>query len=368
MVNNIFCGHKAWFGVLAVVFFGGSVFGSVESHSQETVKNSIAHPEFRNNYERKVMAIEHPDIIEYDADSGRSLNYPGLRNYNEENKRQTHPSYPSLHRKTPDWMGASGDRWVSKDIFMQLLSNPVSPQDSFILRLSYPHTVKSCEQYGTIDYDKKILNDVYMEIRIFGISSNDDASKMNCHSSMKRPYVDISFNVDELENIKEIKFMSMYKTDIYKVMIAIDKSKIMLSRVSQSDYGVLPITDKRYNNANINPLEHYFYPENTVIVFPAISVHTQEQRSQIKEVARQTAELTPIEKIIKDFKPVSVNDNVLYFIDETGKTISKLRSLGNGQITKIGYISHKKTLKAYGKNIIQEDNIPVYARLPGEYE
>lgn len=240
----------------------------------------------------------------------------------------------------------------------------VSPKEA-VLRLSQPALISGC--YTVANPEPEIIvNGPVMAIKIDApkvamIEPPRNAPHYQCPRASQAAFVDIALDPKQLESqgIKYLRFSNTFGQDRYKI------------EGHDSYLELVPETDMLFKaNPHIQklePLRHWFYPENTVI-FSAPTAVNDDVSDQIRDYAVRRG-LAPLETKMKGFtQPAyqpNADTNTLYFYDEDGRFASQLLT---NQTTPIGKINQDgRWYGNTGPSTVRRQ-IQVVAKRPGFLE
>jgi hypothetical protein len=149
--------------------------------------------------------------------------------------------------------------------------------------------------------------------------------------------------------------------DIYDIKVDNEKIQIQPS-VSTGGLSVNFQPQKLRNVAN--PLLHWFYPENTLILSIPDAGPKEDTKARIAGLAQKLG-LTPLEEIYPDFRSPLIVQDQYYYVDQKGDTALKIKP---GEPAAIGTVTVPKTVYGLVADETVEDDLPVYAHRPGAYE
>ncbi len=274
---------------------------------------------------------------------------------------QTHPGYAKESLRTPDWMKKHDGKWVSLPTRVSLLRDPSDPQNSVILKLESEDLLQTCARPGDIEYEREVNDRIYLDITVLGFAMDQSAGNVpGCKPGQYRPSAMIPLSRQELASIRQIRFRTFYQIDYYNVVI--EDNYLAIRPVSGAEAIVMPLQDPRFDD----PLGHWFYPENTVLLYMGSIPANMDVRQEIDRFAYSRG-LTPLSQIDKSFRPGVREQNLYYFVDPTGR-LPLLINENEGKALEVGSLVSQRTVR----NVSGEKKIPVehaiFARMPGYYE
>jgi hypothetical protein len=305
---------------------------------------------------------KHPGY--YDNDPNAAKVYDGRFPYGYDyapgdTDPNAHPGYPMETERVPHWLKKSEDKWVSVPMHISLLRDPDYPQDRVLLHVESNEMIQTCARPGEIEYEKEVVDKIYLDIKLLGFDMNRDAEKgVNCSMGQYRPDVVIPLSRQELSGIRQVRFRTLYQIDYYNVIQ--EQDYLALRQMKAEDPLVVPLEDPRFDD----PLGHWFYPDNTVLLFVPNPPANMDVKREVEKFAGSRG-LTPLGQIVKSFRPGMRDDSLHYYVDPSGQLPGMIS--GDGMHA-VGAITSWKNVRDVGgmrKIPVQHD---VYARVPGVYE
>lgn len=284
---------------------------------------------------------------------------PYLRDYGPgSSKPDSNPQYPAESQRTPYWMKKAGNRLIPETIRASLLRNPAEPRNQAILRLTSDNMLQTCARPGDLEYEKTIADDIYMDITLLGFEMPGmESTPVNCNMRQYRPAANVVLSRQELSGIKQIRFRTLYQIDYFNVILEDDY--LALRPIKTNNPMVKALEDPRYDA----PLEHWFYPDNTVLLFLPEFPENMDAEKEIAKFASNRG-LTPLDQIVKSFRP-GAREEVFYYVDPTGRLPDLV---GDGAARPVGEITSWRRIQ----DISGVRRVPVkhnvYARSPGLYD
>ncbi len=237
---------------------------------------------------------------------------------------------------------------------MELFNNPQISESKFTLRLAAQGEISGCNSmYESYIETKKVGDTLKISVSDSEIMLDDDEprySNYDCEIKNNRSFFDLELDRDELmkNGTKKIAIESDSYGKFKPFDIDVNKQRITLS----------------VNNKKSTFMTTYwFFPKNTVILHASKAKLGQNVQALIKEFGESKG-LIHMEDHYKDFElPYNAN-SYAFFIDPTGKIVSKLFYIGEN-IT-VGTISPTRTI--YDANGAKEDpyELEISATLPGK--
>lgn len=311
-------------------------------------KGKLEHPEY---YENKPQALEkYKGKFQYGFDYGPGEKDNGL-----------HPSYPMEDERTPYWKKGTEGKYIPARLKVSILRDPENMQKGFIIYLASEEMLETCADPGEIKYKTEVNNKIYLDIYLQGFDIRaPQSSSRYCDMKSYRPAAKIPLTRGDLEGIKQIRFRTLYKIDYFNVDLQDEYLALRPARVK--DPVVEPSEDPRYDD----PLGHWFYPENTVLLYYAGSAgeDNKNTESSIKKIASSWG-LTPIDRIVKSFRPGIRDGKVYYFTDPEGRLSEKIK---DGEKLMVGKITTYRNIRQMNGTRRMPVYKKVYAKVPGHYE
>lgn len=236
----------------------------------------------------------------------------------------------------------------------------------FVLRLTAGDAVSGCARLSNPAYEVK-FQDIYMDVRvdeyIVDMRNQTGAPHYGCNQGVQVPTVEIPLSRDDLRsrNIQRIRFNNGPFIDYYDIRL--DDHRIQLLPSESERPGMARYRPQKIANVR-NPLIHWFYPANTVILYvPGAAGQTPGLRTNLDAMARGMG-LEPLENQMPAFKSPLIQSNYYYYVDTKGRLnrpgLSEGISIGNVNVTQAVY-------GMKGDEAITND-LQVFARRPGMYE
>ena len=179
---------------------------------------------------------------------------------------------------------------------------------------------------------------------------------IDCKQAPSGVQTDIVLNRKQMyeDGVKRITFQNEFGVDTYNIKLG--KNAIAMRPKSRPQ-----LFQPNTQIHNKDPLLHYFYPKNTVILSVPQAKAPGDVYGQVKKLAGQKG-LIELQSVVKDFRVLNEDSKNFYFIDQSGMTTADLEL---GQSNRFGKAVVQETY--YGPGGAYEENlaIDIYARLPG---
>jgi len=238
-----------------------------------------------------------------------------------------------------------------------------APRRLFALVMAVETVVTGCPKFSNLSYEAK-FTDIFLNITIddYTVDLRDAPRNPHyeCEQTYQIPQAEIILSRDELaaKNTQQIHFETGTPYENFDIELLEYKVRLIPSAPSQI-YKALKLSHV------VNTLTHWFYPEGTIILYlPEASSDNKKLEEAIADVAEKHG-LVPLTSIYPDFRSPISTPYHYYYVDQIGKTVSKIEKTGDGYLDKIhiGIISYEL-----------EEDVPalkemvVYAKKPGMYE
>jgi hypothetical protein len=250
-------------------------------------------------------------------------------------------------------------------LYMSLLRRPDLPEDKVILHLalgdSYTGCPKLSDLQSRISISESVLSVAISDYRVDMRNLPQDPQQ--CSTRQQFPSMDIILGRDDLieHGVTSARLQLSKGIDIYDIKVDNEKIQIQPS-VSTGGLSVNFQPQKLRNVAN--PLLHWFYPENTLILSIPDAGPKEDTKARIAGLAQKLG-LTPLEEIYPDFRSPLIVQDQYYYVDQKGDTALKIKP---GEPAAIGTVTVPKTVYGLVADETVEDDLPVYAHRPGAYE
>lgn len=234
--------------------------------------------------------------------------------------------------------------------------------DEVALRFSQPVITSGCAKIIAPKANVKNSGIIqYIEIGrpIIALDKTVRYAHIDCRQVPNIVQTDVVLKRKELieNNVKRISIKSDFGTEDYQLEIG--KNTLAL-KGKTGGFLFKPNGKIRHKD----PLLHYFYPKNTIILSVPRAMERDKINLQLKNIALQKG-LVPLKTVIKNFASLNRNSKDFYFLDQSGITISRLSHDQNMYFGKIAL--DKKYLGPNGE-YTEKITKNVYARLPGDLD
>lgn len=321
---------------------GGDLLHSNSPHWKALMPS----PDYYDNDPNSIRKYEGTSGAQYSRTGGPGINNP-----------DGHPSYPKESKQIPDWAKAEKNRAYPDFIRMSLLRDEKDPDNKIILSIIGNEVIQSCDGPIKIEYTKTTKDKPFMDISMDGFFLNMKAPHgQRCNLTSSLPVAYIPLTREELENIKQIRLRTLYHVNNFNVVLGDN----YVSLRPANEMKMIQFDPVAIGHAS--PMEQWFYPENTVILFvPGVSDNVNlDTKIRVYAGGR---DLVPLKDVIKGFKPEKAN--LYYFVDKSGK-FSKGLSTGNP--VSIGALKATRNVQDVNGVVGLDAEYDLYARLPGYYD
>lgn len=234
----------------------------------------------------------------------------------------------------------------------------------FALRVAFPVATSGCSQFNNPYYQTTTqppLMTVNIEPPVLVNKSRARYAHYECDTSMRTPYADIYFSKEHIlsNGITTIALQD----DMYKLRkdFILNMNESFVEFVPASDHDRLLNVFRPQNlTYKIDAMKHWFYPDNTVVLYVPMAENDSDLHQEIHSFARSKA-LVPLEDKLAGFRKPITKPNHFYFVANRDMDIAK-----NGY--KLGTIKTTKTEYGLIENETVETQLDVFARKPGLYE
>ena len=234
---------------------------------------------------------------------------------------------------------------------------PAYADGDFTIRLTSPSSVTGCLSIEKPEIEIVDAGAVlYMTLKGGTVELNRDKryGQYGCDKNMGPNYAEVTLNKNKLEE------NGTYKIDlkgeeagrIYDIKIETDENSVTLT------------AQMSVNGTNINEekiIQHWFLPDNTII----LSSNNMTRNAEIKDKVKQVAEkrgFTPLEEIYESFKGP---DDKLYYVDTKNSLKDTLGDTTPAIMGNIGMPEmHQGSKGAFTRKKVQA----VYAKRPSIFE
>jgi hypothetical protein len=250
-------------------------------------------------------------------------------------------------------------------VFISLQRGPNLPADKVVLHLALDDAYTGCPKLGDLAATTSIeQSSVSVVVSDYTVDMRRLPQYVQqCSTKQQYPSVDIVMSKDDLigHGIANIRMQMGKGIDIYD--LSVDNEKMML--VPSQSSGGAAVSFRPQNIRNVqNPLMHWFYPENTLILTIPTLASDAETGQQIAAFAEKNG-LTPLQHIYPDFHSPLVARNHFYYVDTKGDIAAKIKPGNPGAI---GMVSIMKPVYGLIADETAEEDAAVFARRPDIYE
>lgn len=234
----------------------------------------------------------------------------------------------------------------------------------FALRVAFPVATSGCSQFDNPSYETTTqppLMTVTIEPPELVNDSKARYAHYECDTGMKTPITDIYFSKEHILSggITTIALQD----EMYKLRkdFTLDMNESFVEFIPASDHARLQSVFKPQDlTYKINALKHWFYPDNTVVLYVPMAEDGSDLHQEINRFARSKA-MVPLEDELAGFKKPITKPNHFYFVANRDLDIAE-----NGH--KLGTIKATKTEYGLMEDETVETQLDVFARKPGLYE
>ncbi len=247
-----------------------------------------------------------------------------------------------------------------------LLRDPILEPEQFVIKLTFGESATGCFKVSDMGYDAEFIgnrlqidtNEVYIDFR-----DQTNNPHFECDKTTKEPTASIIMSKAMLEeNGTEIIHIRS-DTIENRFDIFMDEQHIKLLPATTDVYPTRYYKPQTLPGGK-NALIHWFYPENTIVVYtPSVDMdaHIDDEIMAFG----QAHNLKPLKTVYPTFTTPIQTPHYYYFVDEVGYFAKKLNSekgieIGSVELTKKVYGLKGDEIKPYSS--------PVYAKLPGTYQ
>ena len=251
---------------------------------------------------------------------------------------------------------------------VSLLHPPGLQPGQVELHLSSTMQLTSCIHISSLPHMVKYSDDgdVTVTLKRFTIDMrglNDDPG-YNCHqATVPTPTADVVLDRDDLRKrgTKHIEIVSDGgTTDRYDVILTDHQIRMQPSKEGGGVAVALPARPTLVRN----PLQHWFYPAGTVILYVPGVPHGHDINDELEHAARARG-LTPLTELWPEFKSPLTQPQLHYYVDKDDKV---LKGVPNGEGTVVGSVTIDKTVYGLQGDEIEKKDLPIYGRAPNTYE
>ncbi len=249
-----------------------------------------------------------------------------------------------------------------QDYGIYFIREPGTQPNEARLRISLPVSVVGCVS-ATPPKLRVIEEPPYLRATItppvIKPNRTKNPGRKTCQNLANNLYVDLVLNRDAIKE-HGIEKLSLRDGSTYDTFnIYLDEEKILLTGSSETFK-----PQKRPNKPN--PLEYWFYPENTVILSARNTGDYDETQlfPEIKKLANEQNLIT-MNAVMTEFEQDEDDKNRYYFVDETGVLPKKI---GDANNIAIGQIKLKQDYTGLGGDYNVTNSYEIYARKPGYYD
>ncbi|NCT40374.1 MAG: hypothetical protein GW778_01765 [Alphaproteobacteria bacterium] len=240
--------------------------------------------------------------------------------------------------------------------------NVVRPTDTanakdgdFSIRLTSPGAMTGCYKINPANIeivDAGAVIFVKLEEGDVELEKTTNYGQFGCEMTSGSQYIDIPFNKDKLaqNNTDKITISSKTIGKLFDIKVETSEHKVTLE--TELKTGVrLPDSKKK------KIIDHWFYPDNTIIVFANNMDKNPDILKQVKVVAGNRG-LTPMNIELKGFEP---SDEKLFFID-TKNIFSD--AFDEKSTISIGHVTTSEEYHGANGPYIKKSKQAVFARKP----
>jgi hypothetical protein len=175
--------------------------------------------------------------------------------------------------------------------------------------------------------------------------------------------MDVVLDRDDLikNNVNTVRLQMGRGIDIYDLSVNEERA-IMTPSASTS--GITSSSAAQNIPDVINAMTHWFYPENTLILWVPNADPKENLQPKLDEMADKMG-LVPLDSIYPDFQSPLLSKNFYYYVDKKGGTAAKIAA---GKPESIGTVTLLKSRYGLVADETVEDEAIVFARRPDIYE
>ena len=278
----------------------------------------------------------------------------------EEEEEKVIWSYDKKYRPEANKLPEDPQTLLSNSEFTMhfVRSNDAGP-DEAVLRFSQPVSTTGCVTVIPPTIEKMNMG-VILRVTIGTPAITLDKSvryaHIDCRQAPNNVESDVVLNRKEIaENgIRRIQFRNDFGIEDYDIELG---ENMLALRAKSKPALFKPNTQIRHKD----PMVHYFYPKDTVVLSVPQARSVQEVEDQIKGIATQRG-LIPLKSVVKDFRVLDKSRKNFYFVDQSGTTTANLEP---GQSNRFGKAVIKETYFGPSGEYTEDLAIDIFARLPG---
>lgn len=254
-----------------------------------------------------------------------------------------------------------------KSVSIALARRPDLDGERFVLRLSAENAVTGCPKLGNLEYQVKFYSN-FMDVMVqdYSVDFRDlpDNPQYTCANRAGVPTADIILGRDMLREMGTTKILFRLGNIVnyYDVHMTNELIRITPGPEQAIQPGIFKPLNVEYAH---NTLQHYFYPEGTVILNAAsVPPGTQGIRQAIDRLAYQNG-LVPLESLLPGFSTPLRDSTGFYYVDRNRQVVDRIPP---GQVASVGNISTEmKVYGLHGDEYVAR-TIGISARKPGMFE
>lgn len=301
-----------------------------------------------------------PDYKAHAQNNNNQNMFSGFMRQNQEDDREAPAinQYSKKFKKDFSSTKGAGRGLIAQENFELYFVNTGASDDAVILRITAPSSVSGCAIVKQPSYEATEQgNMLWIKIDSPGVELKQDPrySQFDCAQQNQSVSVDIPLSRARLEStpIRKIALRSANNTDYYTVEIANERLRL------------LPESQKAFKPRKMpdgsDALTHWFYPENTVVLFMPGAETGSDFTQEIQQLAA-TQGLVPLSSMIRGFQDNRKEPNTLYFVDPSGHYARNMNT-GTSSVY-FGRITAEREI--YGSQGRQKkaERLDVYARTP----
>ena len=239
-----------------------------------------------------------------------------------------------------------------------------APEHQAILRMTAPVEINGCMIITPPEYEGNVRGTtLYIELEKFMVDIDTSAryAHYECDPTPRPVSVDITLDARQLmqDGVKEINFRGTAISDTYTVEASAEKITLLPKSSLIFQPFDLP---NRYD-----PLTHWFYPKNTLILFAPGAESGDGLRQKIIALAA-TAGMQPLETVLDGFISPLKNPDFVYVVDQSGQIPEELARSPEESSTVFGQITAERDILTPEGPRTHEQPLSVHAKIPGLLE